>query len=863
MRTLFLTLTTCLFALPADAAWPLYEPIAEVVLPPGDANVPRAVEEKEGYVYLLAREGILYTYDLSDLPLRTSFTTYSVPVYQQTCDGNGSGVLRHGDYLYAFGGGGIQTIDVRDPNRPVLLGLRSDLNIYNLVRHESYLLAAGAERLVVYSIAEPSNPTLVSELNLGPEQLVWSAAGYGRTLYACHWWSDWQGTYVDTLSIIDFSDPAHLTVLKALKRDDEAYHLRVMGNRLLECTSNQVGLWDLTAPANPVLLTSQVAGARVAALSGDHLVTNGAVFRPDGNDLQVVASFKAGGNQGDGSPYGSAANDSFVFIAQSKRVLILNARPPVLAINYARGGPGSFFTITGHGFPPKGKATILVNGHTLGEVAADAAGDCLFLLNTQQAGPGHYVVTTTAHPDTSASFAIAAGEPVRPQEGSGMIFQTPPGIAYAKYSGGNGTAPDPYRIATAADLIALGETPADYDKHFILTADIDLDPNLPGRKVFDRAVIAPDTNPNDSPYEFQGIPFTGVFDGNGHRISHLIAKGRRYLGLFGQIESRAELRDIRAADVNIAGSGNYIGGLVGSNGRVGNNDGHVTRCYSTGRVSGDIFVGGLVGLNYGTVTQCYSTDVVSGNNTVGGLVALNWGSVTHCHSTGAVSGGHDVGGLVGHNEGIVSCSDSGGRASGGYNVGGLVGENGFYFGGFTTEPGPGWFQPGTIFDCHSTATVLGTGSNCGGLAGINVGYCRWEDENCQRSTISNCYAAGKVDGNDCVGGLVGKNDGGINQCYSTGAVSGTGWGVGGLVGSNAAQWGEGVVTGSVWDRQTSGRTESAGGTGKTTAEMQTARTFLDGGWDFVGETANGTQDLWRILEGKDYPRLWWELKVKP
>ena len=64
----------------------------------------------------------------------------------------------------------------------------------------------------------------------------------------------------------------------------------------------------------------------------------------------------------------------------------------------------------------------------------------------------------------------------------------------AKYSGGSGTAKDPYQIATTAHLIALGETPADYGKHFVMTADIDLDPNLPGRKVFDKAVIAPDTN---------------------------------------------------------------------------------------------------------------------------------------------------------------------------------------------------------------------------------------------------------------------------------------------------------------------------------------------------------------------------------
>jgi len=39
-----------------------------------------------------------------------------------------------------------------------------------------------------------------------------------------------------------------------------------------------------------------------------------------------------------------------------------------------------------------------------------------------------------------------------------------------------------------------------------------------------------------------------------------------------------------------------------------------------------------------------------------------------------------------------------------------------------------------------------------------------------------------------------------------------------------------------------------------------ASAFLDTGWDwdFVGETANGTEDIWWILEGQDYPRFWWE-----
>jgi len=40
--------------------------------------------------------------------------------------------------------------------------------------------------------------------------------------------------------------------------------------------------------------------------------------------------------------------------------------------------------------------------------------------------------------------------------------------------------------------------------------------------------------------------------------------------------------------------------------------------------------------------------------------------------------------------------------------------------------------------------------------------------------------------------------------------------------------------------------------------MQNAATFLNAGWDFVGESENGTDDIWMICEGKYYPRLQWE-----
>ncbi len=93
----------------------------------------------------------------------------------------------------------------------------------------------------------------------------------------------------------------------------------------------------------------------------------------------------------------------------------------------------------------------------------------------------------------------------------------------------------------------------------------------------------------------------------------------------------------------------------------------------------------------------------------------------------------------------------------------------------------------------------------------------------------------------------------MSQRYSTGAVSSTGEGIRGLVGDNYTN-----MTDCFWDTQTSSQTTSPGGTGLTTTEMQTGITFNDASWDFMDETANGTEDIWWILEGQDYPRLWRE-----
>ena len=237
------------------------------------------------------------------------------------------------------------------------------------------------------------------------------------------------------------------------------------------------------------------------------------------------------------------------------------------------------------------------------------------------------------------------------------------------FAGGTGEPNDPYQIATAADLIELGNDPNNYDKHFILTADIDLDPNLPDGQIFDQAVIAP--RQSISGY----VGFSGCLDGQGYMISHLKIQGVSCLGLFGVLSAGASVSNLGLDAVDVNGTGGRIGGLVGDN-----RGGIITSVYSRGVVCGDGLVGGLIGCNHGgIVTSSYSAGIVSARETAGGLVGRNWyGIVTSTYSTGIVSGIVNVGGLVGDNySGEIASSYSSGAVSGFFEVGGFVGDNSY------------------------------------------------------------------------------------------------------------------------------------------------------------------------------------------
>jgi hypothetical protein len=285
-----------------------------------------------------------------------------------------------------------------------------------------------------------------------------------------------------------------------------------------------------------------------------------------------------------------------------------------------------------------------------------------------------------------------------------------------------------------------------------------------------------------------------------------------------------------------------VGGLAGQN--IG---GTITKSYATASVNGSVDVGGLLGFNagMGTVSNSYATGTVNGQSALGGLLGFADGesTVSNSYATGAVgtvtSGASVLGGLVGYNfGGALTNSYATGRVSGLGSVGGLVGSNSGIPDGGNPKAGSA-----NVTGSYATGEVSGT-YDVGGLVGYNSSGAKTGSAN-----VTDSYATGEVSGTDAIGGLAGENYAGCNitDSYATGAVSGTSHAnTGGLVGK-----GTGEVNNSFWDTTTSGLLSSAGGTGLTTAQMQTASSFI--GWSIA--LTGGSGDVWRIYQTHTFPLL--------
>ena len=321
-----------------------------------------------------------------------------------------------------------------------------------------------------------------------------------------------------------------------------------------------------------------------------------------------------------------------------------------------------------------------------------------------------------------------------------------------------------------------------------------------------------------------GQVFNARFGGNEHTLSNLFVAEGEYSGLFGVIGVDGVVRNVRLNDVNVTGA-RAAGGLAGEN------LGLVSDAQSSGQVSGELHVGGLIGFNLSNVLRTHSSAAVT---RTAAPKPPGTGTVT---TLGSLSGG--AGGLVGWNTGSVVSSYAAGPVASDSIAGGLIG-----------------FNLGAIGGSYATGRVTGK-SFVGGLAGQNGALFR-------EGTIIASYATGSVVGSSVVGGLVGYSflTGSINASFATGRVSG-GRGAGGLVGDYdhyppiSPHDDPGTVTVSYWDTRTAGHGSGSPGSGRTTSQLQSPRSYsgIYGRWAVDIDEDNMNDIPWDFGTSGQYPAL--------
>jgi hypothetical protein len=390
-------------------------------------------------------------------------------------------------------------------------------------------------------------------------------------------------------------------------------------------------------------------------------------------------------------------------------------------------------------------------------------------------------------------------------------------VARYAYGGGRGEPNNPYLIHTPEQLNAIGADPNHRDRHFKLTADVDL-------SAYTERMFSIIGNTYDT-------PFNGTFDGDGHEIRNLTIdrSSDECIGLFSTVGRSGRVKNLRLIDANVAGD-TYVGALVGYSA-----GGVIENCYVTANVRGKGYTGGVAGISIEDALICdcrVDVRVVGRWYETGGIAGANSSStITRCAATGAVTGSDSTGGVTGRQDwGMVSDSSSTCSVTGGRSTGGVAGRNAY----------------SEISGCFATGDVSG-GEVVGGLVGFSD------------SAVYDCWAGAKVSGASSVGGLIGQNIFGfVLRSYSRSVVESEA-NKGGFVGG---QRGMCLYAGCFWDSEVDVLPPAVGSVAgiyaKPSGELKMESTFTQAGWDFVDETANGTEDIWRIDEGKDYPRLAWE-----
>lgn len=211
------------------------------------------------------------------------------------------------------------------------------------------------------------------------------------------------------------------------------------------------------------------------------------------------------------------------------------------------------------------------------------------------------------------------------------------------YSGGDGSAENPYLISSGAELAKLAHEVNDNsdnqqeDVLFKLTCDI----NLGG---------LPWTSIGKEDY---GYYFNGIFDGAGYTISGLyIGVGSAAMqGIFGYIGSNALIANLTVeGEVNSSAPSSNCGGIAGMN------QGTIVNCHNKATITGISRVGGIAGgSGNGQIINCSNIGKVTGSDytvnddeadvdvevsphqRIGGIAGTSAGAkIINCYNAGVV-----------------------------------------------------------------------------------------------------------------------------------------------------------------------------------------------------------------------------------
>ena len=256
-----------------------------------------------------------------------------------------------------------------------------------------------------------------------------------------------------------------------------------------------------------------------------------------------------------------------------------------------------------------------------------------------------------------------------------MAILMPYGEAWAQTQtlpAGNGSADNPYKISTAAELAWFRDqvNNANNSISATLTEDIDLAEFChakDGTKYTDELSWAPIGN---STYQY-----LGTFDGNGKTIRNLYINATSdKTGFFGYATD-GSIKNITFDNAKVKSIDFYTGILAGYAGSCFiENIKTLANC----SVKSYSYTGGIAGNACGNISNCENHAMVEGTDGVGGFAGRydsSNKSITSCANYGAITGaGSEVGGMVGQFiSGTIQNSANYGDITGTYNVGNLMG----------------------------------------------------------------------------------------------------------------------------------------------------------------------------------------------